>query len=73
VELDLIKFTGMPLNNAVQQLEKLGLNVKVFKYSKPKIKTDYELVVKARMLSETEVELIVGDFLINIEDRDELV
>ena len=66
---DLKKYIGEPLLAAKIDLEKQGFSVVVKKNSLPKIKTDFELVVFAKQLNEKEVELIVGDFLINIENK----
>ena len=59
--------------NVLKQLEDKGYNVQIQKSSKPKIKTDSELVVQVRMLGEKRVLLVVGDFLINVEGNYGLV
>ena len=71
-KLDLYSFVGKPLDIAKQELEKLGYKVDVLKNSKPKIKTDRELVVSLKQTANS-VILIVGDFLINVEGGNELV
>ena len=71
-KLDLYNFVGKPLDVAKQDLENLGYKVEVLKNSKPKIKTDMELVVSLKQTANS-IILIVGDFLINVEGRDELV
>ena len=67
MELDC--FIGKPLNIVKQELENKGFIVKVSENSLSKIQTDYKLVVSLKLLSEKEIELIVGDFLINIENK----
>ena len=62
-------FIGKPLPIVKKHFEDLGYKVTVTKNSLTKIQTDYELVVSMRKLNEKEVELIVGDFLINIENK----
>lgn len=62
-------FICKPLPIVKKDLEELGYKVVVTKNSLTKIKTDYELVVSIRKLKEKELELIVGDFLINIENK----
>ena len=62
-------FIGEPLSIVKEKLENEGFKVKVNKNSLPKIKTDYELVVNINKLNEKDLELIVGDFLINIENK----
>jgi len=62
-------FIGQPLEVIKKELENKGYKVVVKENSLPKIQTDYKLVVLAKKLSETEIELIVGDFLINIENK----
>lgn len=62
-------FIGKPLEVVKKELDNKGYNVIVKENSLSKIKTDYQLVVLAKKISETEIELIVGDFLINIENK----
>lgn len=71
--MDFSKFIGLPVAVAQKELEKAGYSVNVVKNSLPKISTDAELVVSAKMLGEKQVLLIVGDFLINVEGKDGLV
>jgi len=71
-KLDIYSFIGKPLELAKEELEKLGFKVEVLKCSKPKIKTDKELVVSLKQTTNS-VILIVGDFLIDIEGKDGLV
>lgn len=66
-------FIGMPLTTAKVNLEKQGFIVQVLKSSKPKIKTDSELVIVVKQIGDKQVLLVVGDFLINIGDNDGLV
>ena len=67
------KLIGERVELAKKQLEDKGYNVQIQKSSKPKIKTDSELVVQVRMLGEKRVLLVVGDFLINVEGNYGLV
>ena len=67
------KLIGERVEIAKKQLENKGYNVQIQKSSKPKIKTDSELVVQVRMLGEKQVLLVVGDFLINVEGNYGLV
>lgn len=60
---ELVKYVAMPLKMAKTKLEKEGYIVKTQKCSKPKIKTDSELVIHARK-NGNEVLLIYGDFLV---------
>ena len=57
---------GMPLELARKNLEDKGFRVKVIKCSKPKIKTDSELITNVR-LDNGEATLFVGDFLIEVK------
>ena len=66
-------FIGEPIDIVVDHFEKNGYEVQVVKNSKPKIKTDSELVVSVKMIGEKQVLLVVGDFLINLEVKDGLV
>ena len=65
--MDTLKYIGMPLEKAKKELEDLGYNVEVIICSKPKIKTDSILVVAARKEGKN-VQLVVGDFLIGVEN-----
>lgn len=67
------KYIGKPIEKCVQELNNLGYNIEIIKSSKQKIKTDNELVVSVREVSDNEVIIVVGEFLINIEGRDGLV
>ena len=60
---------GEPLDLVKSKLEKEGFVVKVFKCSKPKIKTSDELVIKIEKSAGNELVIIAGDFLINIWGR----
>lgn len=71
--LSIDHYIGQPLDLVKKELEAQGINVEVVKNSKPKIITDTELVVCAKVLEEKQVLLIVGDFLINLEVKDGLV
>ena len=64
---------GLPKDRAVELLKKAGYSVTILKNSKQKISTDAELVILAREVSEKQVELIIGEFLINIEGENGLV
>jgi len=66
------KVNQVESENIAEELEKLGFKVEVLKCSKPKIKTDKELVVSLKQTTNS-VILIVGDFLIDIEGKDGLV
>lgn len=66
---NLNELIGEPLEIAQKKLEEKGYEVVVKINSLPKIQTDYKLVTLARKLNDKEVELIVGDFLINIENK----
>ena len=57
---------GQPLNLVRTGLEEKGYQVVIKEFSKPKMKTDTQLVVKADKLTDNQIELIVGDFLINL-------
>ena len=72
-EINFDKFIGLPVGLVKNDLEKLGYFVDVVKTSKPKIITDTELVIKVELKQEKQVLVIVGDFLINIEVKNELV
>ena len=61
------KFIGKPAELAIKELEQAGVSVIVTKNSKMKIEADYELVVSVNKKDDNLVELIVGEFLINIE------
>lgn len=57
---------GQPLNLVRTGLEEKGYQVVIKEFSKPKMKTDTQLVIKADKLNDNTVELIVGDFLIDL-------
>lgn len=59
------KYIGEPLDFVKKELEGKGFKVTVSLCSLPKIRTDKRLVVALRK-HENEVELIVGDFLIEV-------
>ena len=61
------KFIGLPCSDVKKQLENEGYLVDVVKCSLMKIKSDYELVVNVKLKEDNKIELVVGDFLINIE------
>ncbi len=67
VENQFKKFIGKPAELAIQELEQAGVSVIVTKNSKMKIEADYELVVSVNKRDDNLVELVVGEFLINIE------
>ena len=67
VENQFKKFIGKPAELAIQELEQAGVSVIVTKNSKMKIEADYELVVSVNKKDDNLVELVVGEFLINIE------
>ena len=73
MDIVLADYIGRPINDVKSELENQGVVVNVIKNSKPKIKTDYELVVSVKSVGDNKVDVIVGDFLVNIEDRDGLV
>ena len=60
---DFEKYIAMPLEVVKKELTGLGYNVKIEKCSKPKIKTDSELIVSVKQ-NGNELLLVVGDFLI---------
>lgn len=68
MEQDFSKYIGQSVQFAKKSLEDNGFLVVVKKNSLMKIQSDYELVVKVNLLNSKEVELVVGDFLINIEN-----
>ena len=57
------KYIAEPVEAVQKELTNLGYTVKIEKCSKPKIKTDSELVVCVKQ-NGNEVLLVVGDFLI---------
>ena len=63
------KLIGLPLNIVEDRLKKNGKKVIVKTNSLPKIKTDYQLVTLVKVVDEDHVEITVGDFLINIENK----
>ena len=63
------KYVGKPLSLVCDELEKEGKKVVIKKNSITKIQTDYELVVLVKPINDSEVEVVVGDFLINIENK----
>ena len=67
------KYIGEPVDFVRQEVEKQGFKVVVLKSSKPKIKTDSELVVAVKHLHDKELMLIVGDFLINVGEDNGMV
>ena len=60
---DFEKYIAMPVDLAKKELTDLSYKVKTEKCSKPKIKTDSELVVNIKQ-NGNELLLLVGDFLI---------
>ena len=65
---DFLNLIGEPLEKVRKMLEDKGFAVTVREFSKPKMQTDTQLVVKADKLTDSHIELIVGDFYINIGD-----
>ena len=63
------KYLGEPLEKVKKELEEQGFKVLVNENSLMKIQTDYKLVVSIKKQDNKVVELIVGDFLINIENK----
>ena len=70
--IDLKQFIGQPLEKVKALFDAKGLTYITIKNSKPKIKTDSELVVCIKQDAD-KFTIIVGDFLINIEGNDGLV
>jgi len=62
-------FIGKPVDVVKTELESKGYKVVVKENSLPKIQTDYKLIVLAKNIDDKVIELIVGDFLINIENK----
>ena len=60
---------GLPLSVAQGKLKQMGKEVKVKVNSLPKIQTDYQLVTSVKELNNSMVEVTVGDFFINIENK----
>ena len=60
---------GLPLDVALGKLKQIGKEVKVKVNSLPKIQTDYQLITSVKLIDENLVEVTVGDFLINIENK----
>ncbi len=66
-ELRFEEYIAEPVENVKNILEAAGYTIKIVCFDKPKTQTDTKLVVRAKLLSEKQVELVVGDFLINKE------
>jgi len=64
-DLNFKDYIGQPSDKVKAILEKQGFFVTINNNSRPKIKTDYELVVKIKSLPENQIILECGDFLIN--------
>ena len=62
----LLNLTGEPVDKVKRELESMGYLVTIREFSKPKMITDTQLVVKADKLTDNHIELIVGDFLTNL-------
>ncbi len=65
-KLDLSCFIGEPLEDVKKTLSDKGLNIIIKEFLKPKMKTDSKLVVVAKYINANTIELVVGDFLINL-------
>ena len=61
-------YVGFPVLEVKEELEKIGYKVNVIKNSKMKIESDYELVIKINCVNDKEIDIITGEFLINIEN-----
>ena len=70
MEINILDYIGQPVGLVKKKLEDQGYKVNVIKNSLSKIKTDYELVVSVIKKENRTIELIVGEFLINIEKYD---
>ena len=62
----LLNLTGEPVDKVKRELESMGYLVTIREFSKPKMITDTQLVVKADKLTDNHIELLVGDFLTNL-------
>lgn len=62
----LLNFIGEPVDKVKRELESMGYLVTIREFSKPKMITDTQLVVKADKLTDNHIELLVGDFLTNL-------
>lgn len=62
----LLNLIGEPVEKVKRELESKGYSVTIREFSKPKMTTDTQLVVKADKLTDNHIELIVGDFLTNL-------
>lgn len=58
--MDLGNFVGQEINNAKQELEKLGYSVIILNNSLKS--TELSLVVRAKFISDNTIELTTGDF-----------
>lgn len=65
-KLDLSCFIGEPLEDVKKTLSAKGMNIIVKEFLKPKMKTDSKLVVAVKQIDVNTIELVVGDFLINL-------
>lgn len=63
--LNFKKYIGQPSDKVKKLLEEQGFSVRINNNSRPKINTDFELVIKVELLSENQIVLECGDFLIN--------
>ena len=62
-------YVSCEAQTVLDMLENKGFEVIVKYNSLPKIQTDYKLITLARKIGDNKIELIVGDFLINIESK----
>ena len=65
-QTDFVKYIGLPLELAKQDLEKQGVKVEEKEFSKPKIRKSDMLVVKVEKLGEKHFVLLVADFKIEL-------
>ena len=65
-KLDLSCFIGEHLEDVKKTLSAKGVNIIVKEFLKPKMKTDSKLVVAVKQIDANTIELVVGDFLINL-------
>lgn len=60
--MDLGKFIGKKLVDAKEELENLGFSVIVKNNANKSNDSSISLVVRAKLLREKEIELVIGDF-----------
>ena len=61
------KYIGLPIQDVQKEFEEKNYKVNIIKNSKMKIESDYELVVNINVVNDNEVNIVTGEFLINIE------